>query len=188
MDPVSMVKNVRDVNWDSPFRYAASIAAMGTVAGIWSGEGVFGNLADAARLFRWNAAETWLRSADDWALETLPAASGFFALLLAISVLVNTTRSGTLGESRAASTAWMAVAVIAYGPPVSPLWWGSAAVAAILIRLALGRRHQRWVGVGAWAGKTFIDVIVAGAWLPLSVLLWALTPQRLRKAPGKADQ
>ena len=188
MDPVSMVKNVRDVNWDTPFRYAASIAAMGTITGFWSREGVLGNLAASAQLFRWGPTETWLRSADAWALETLPAASGFFALLLVVSVLVNTTSSGIVGESRASSTAWLAVAALAYCPPESLARWVIAAAAAILVRLSLGRRHRRWEHVGIWAGKTAIDVVVAGVWLPMSVLLWALSPQRLRKTSRQEDQ
>lgn len=181
MDALSATKTLRDVNWDLPFRYVASMMAIATVAGVWSGEGPLANLATATGLFRWDVAERWLRDTDAWALETLPPAAWVFALVLPLCVLVNTTSTDVVAESRASSTVWLAVAALVYCPPQSAAWWITAGVVGVLTRLALATRGRRWTDVGTWAGKSIIDVVAAGVWVPLSVSLWAATPERLRK-------
>ncbi|WP_146113975.1 MULTISPECIES: hypothetical protein [unclassified Microbacterium] len=179
MDLVSTVKNVRDVNWDLPFRLVASLIAIAAFAGVWSGEAALGNLASAARSLQWSAAARWLLDADSWARDTLSPACWAFALVLIIALLVNVTNSTVIAESRAPSTAWLAVAALAYCSPFPLWWWFPASTVGVVIRLAVRGKPLKLNDAWEWSGMTIINLLVAGVWLPVSALLWATTPARL---------
>lgn len=172
-------KNIRDLNWDTPYRYLASALAMATVVGgQWFNQRPFDALAHVAVFFRAEFVADWLRETDAWATNALPPVGGFFALLLALCVACNVSSWSVVADSRATSTAWLAVAALAYCPPVDWWSWLLLAIAVLAIQLARGDRSRPLSGLGDWAGMSFVNFVVAAAWLPLSAILWALTPAR----------
>ncbi|WP_426624507.1 hypothetical protein ACPPVW_18450 [Leifsonia sp. McL0607] len=124
----------------------------------------------------------WLCNADTWAHANLSAANTTFALLLAMCVLVNVTKSDIVAESRAMSTAWILFAGLAYCPPVAWGFWLLLGVGIAGFHLARGDRHRRVAGLCEWMIQSIVNLVVAAVWLPLSLLLWALTPARLYKS------
>lgn len=115
------VKNIRDLNWDTPYRYLASALGIAAIVGIWTKLTPLASLASVPSVFHAYAAADWLQAADHWAALMLPPAVWWFALILAACLAVNVTDPDenpiVAAESRATATGWVTVAAIAYCAP-----------------------------------------------------------------------
>lgn len=175
-------KNVRDFNWDTPYRYAASTLAIATLVGMQTASSPLTNLATAASAIRIDSPAAWLLDTDRWLHETLrspdaAALSAIPVLLLALCLLSNVTSTTTVTESRAASTGWVAIATLVYFPSMPIVFYIVLALVVLTVRLVGTLPQRDMEDFGIWAFLTLINFCVAAVWLPLSLILWAITAE-----------
>jgi len=183
MEPVSAAavstaaKNVVEFKLESPYRYAASLAAITTVAALIQGERPLSFIARSLDSLKFPDPSQWFRGADEWSQAVIPGIASAFAVVAVLAVTAAILVRGSIGDSRAAATLWLMLFALASAPTSDLRELVPAMVAALVVGL-VGRALLAGNGVselGTGVVVLIFELLIAAVYLPLSFLLWALS-------------
>jgi hypothetical protein len=170
-------KNVVEFKLESPYRYAASLAAISLMVAFHESDRPLSIISHGLAALKFANMSEWFHGADEWSQAVLPGIAPAFALVAVMAVPAVILGRGSVGDSRAAATLWLMLFALA-SAPASDLrgLWPMMGVFLIvgLVRRAI-RERNGLSGLGTGVAVLIFELAIAAGYLPLSFLLWALS-------------
>lgn len=163
MDPSALLSNLK-VNWDAPFRVAASLLGMACVLTFLQvGVSPLACVADAARWLGFSDPDSVLGPVGSW-LQTRSRVLdllGFAAIVVGLTVNTGdgSGRHQLPQPWRGASTALVGFAVVWEVAPAHRVSSVVTACVVIVLRAITARVAGTWPSVGAWVGQTAVNLL-----------------------------
>ncbi|MBN9605803.1 MAG: hypothetical protein J0G30_04260 [Actinomycetales bacterium] len=180
MDLGQLISVLR-LSWDLPWRLGASVAALATLGGIWTGSSALQALADLGDSAGTpTVAAAALRDSHVWlSHHSILGLAGIALELIGLTFSGHQPRSGQgtrapatalLGIALAVECGWVLAAMIIGG--VALLLW----FLALTYRLVLEARNgfdDHALRIEAWLRRTCAAPLVAALYIPLAPISWA---------------